>query len=78
MRLVRELLAADAEPAVTNADAGGRAARYLEVVADGLGITAAAILIREPAGEHLTCAASRLPVAANLLDLPTVGLVPRP
>lgn len=67
MRLVRELLAADAEPAVTNADAGARAARYLEVVADGLGITAAAILIREPAGEHLSCAASRLPVAANLL-----------
>ena len=67
MRLVRELLAADAEPAVTNADAGARAARYLEVVADGLGITAAAILIREPGGEHLTCVASRLPVAANLL-----------
>jgi DNA-binding response OmpR family regulator len=67
VRLVRELLAADAEPAVTIADAGGRAARYLEVVADGLGITAAAILIREPAGQHLTCAASRLPAAANLL-----------
>jgi DNA-binding response OmpR family regulator len=67
VRLVRELLAADAEPAVTTADAGARAARYLEVVADGLGITAAAILIREPAGEHLSCAASRLPVAANVL-----------
>lgn len=67
MRLVRELLAADAEPIVAQAEAGARVARYLDVVAEGLGIRAAAILVREPAGEHLSCAASTLPVAANLL-----------
>ena len=67
MRLVRELLAADAEPALTQADAAGRARRYLEVVTSGLGLRAGALLLADPSGQRLVCAASTLPAAARAL-----------
>jgi DNA-binding response OmpR family regulator len=66
VRLVRELLAADADSAMASADVAVRAARYLEVVTSGLGVRAGAILVRERSGE-LGRTATSLSSAANAL-----------
>jgi DNA-binding response OmpR family regulator len=69
MRLVRELLVADVDPALAEADAAERAARYLGVLSSGLGLRVAAVLLRDPANDRLTCLATSLPQAtAALLD----------
>ena len=65
MRLVRELLTADLEPAVVQADAAGRAARYLGVVSNGLGLRAGALLFLDAATNALTPAASTFSSAAT-------------
>jgi CheY-like chemotaxis protein len=65
VRLVRELLTADVEPAVVRADAAGRAARYLGVVSDGLGLRAGAILFLDAATNALSPAASTFSGAAT-------------
>jgi len=65
VRLVRELLAADVEPAVAQADGSGRAARYLEVVSSGLGLRAAALLVCDPETGGLEAAASTLSPGAT-------------
>jgi DNA-binding response OmpR family regulator len=66
VRLVRELLVADADPGLATAGARDRARRYLEVVATGLGLRAGALVVRD-GGERLECAASTLPPAVNAL-----------
>jgi len=67
MRLVRELLAADAEPEVASADAVGRARRLLSVVSAGLGLRGAAVFLKTgPAGD-LACVASELPRGAGAI-----------
>jgi hypothetical protein len=38
VRLVRELLVADADPALADVDAGDRARRYLGILSSGLGL----------------------------------------
>ena len=65
MRLVRELLTADVEPAVAQADAAGRAARYLAVVCDGLKLRAGAILFLEAATNAISPAASTFSISAT-------------
>jgi DNA-binding response OmpR family regulator len=67
VRLVRELLVADADPGLATAGARDRARRYLEVIAGGLGLRAGALVVREAGTERLECAASSLPAAANAL-----------
>jgi CheY-like chemotaxis protein len=67
MRLVRELLAADAEPALAGLDAGRRSARYLEVVTGGLALRSAAILVHDPTSGALRAVASTLPPVASAL-----------
>ena len=67
MRLVRELLVADAEPGLATAGTRDRARRYLDVVVAGLGLRGAALVVREQADKGLECAASTLPAAANVL-----------
>ena len=65
MRLVRELLVADADPGAAELDASGRARRYLDVLTTGLGLRGAAILVRDPANGRLRAAASTLPADAT-------------
>jgi DNA-binding response OmpR family regulator len=67
VRLVRELLVADADPGLSTAGARDRARRYLDVVVGGLGLRAAALVVRESGSERLECVASTLPAAANTL-----------
>jgi DNA-binding response OmpR family regulator len=67
MRLVRELLVADADPGLATAGARDRAQRYLEVVTGGLGLRGGALVVRDAAGDRIDCAASTLPAAANAL-----------
>ena len=73
MRLVRELLAADAEPAMAHADVGGRARRYLDVIASGLGVRAGAMLLHDVTVGSFHAAASTLPQAAQALLADSTG-----
>jgi DNA-binding response OmpR family regulator len=70
LRLVRELLVADADPGAAELDASGRAHRYLDVLTTGLGLRGAAILVRDVASGSLSAAASTLPadVTERLTD----------
>jgi FixJ family two-component response regulator/cell division protein FtsB len=65
--LVRELLAADAEPALANADGAGRARKCLHVVASGLGVRAGAILVHDVSTDRFQVAATTLPPTAIAL-----------
>lgn len=67
MRLVREILLADAEPAVVEGDALGRARRFLQVVTEGLGLRAGGLFLRALETGQLDCAASTLPASVSRL-----------
>jgi len=73
VRLVRDLLAADAEPEVAQAGAPERARRLLDVVAGGLGLRAGAVLVRAAPGGDLTCVASTLPEPARAVLVDPAG-----
>ncbi len=73
MRLVRDLLAADAEPEVVQAGAPERARRLLDVVAGGLGLRAGAVLVRTAPGADLACVASTLPEPARAVLVDPAG-----
>jgi CheY-like chemotaxis protein len=81
VRLVRELLVADAEPDVAQADFTGRALRLLGVVTEGLSLRAGALVLRNVSSGQLDCIASTLPEPGRTMLLEpgsrTVGLVRR-
>jgi CheY-like chemotaxis protein len=65
VRLVREILLADAEPGVVEGDALARARRFLQVVTEGLGLRAGGLFLRAMATGQLDCAASTLPASVS-------------